>query len=113
MKTGWLLREGEVLASAQMTTSLAERSRGLFGRESYEGAMLLTHTRSVHTMGMRFALDVAFLDAELVVLEIVHLRRWRITLPRRRGRSVLEAPGGSFERWGLRPGDRVEFRETQ
>ncbi len=112
MKTGWLLRHGDVLASAEMATGMAERSRGLLGRAEFDGAMILPRTRSVHTFGMRFALDVAFLDYDMVVLDMVALGRWRLTMPRRRCHCVLEAPRGSFERWRLAEGDRLEFRET-
>jgi uncharacterized protein len=112
MRPAWLLCEGTVLASAEVSEGLWDRSRGLLGRPSYDGAMLLPHTRSVHSVGMRFPMDVAFLDQELVVLGTTRLAPWRLALPRRRGRSVLEATAGSFERWGLRAGDRLEIRET-
>jgi hypothetical protein len=73
--------------------------------------MLLTHTRGVHTIGMRFAIDVAFLDKELVVVDLVTLRRYSMAYPRLRARSVLEAQAGAFERWGLKVGDRLEIKE--
>jgi uncharacterized membrane protein (UPF0127 family) len=106
----WLLRDDEVLASLEMATSMADRSRGLLGRDGIEGALLLRPARSVHTVGMRFDLDVAFCDAELVVLDTVTMARWRLGLPRRGARCVLEAEAGAFERWRLRPGDRLEVR---
>jgi uncharacterized membrane protein (UPF0127 family) len=59
---------------------------------------------------MRFPIDVAFCDKDMVVLDTVRLRPWRLGRPRRRGRSVIEAQAGSFERWGLRIGDTVEVR---
>ena len=37
---------------------------GLLGRDGIEGALLLRPARSVHTLGMRFAIDVAFCDAD-------------------------------------------------
>ena len=63
--TTWLLRDGAVLANAEIAGTYAERMRGLLGRAAYEGGLVLPHTRSVHTMGMRFAIDVAFLDLRL------------------------------------------------
>jgi hypothetical protein len=33
-----------------------------------------------------------------------------MTLPRIRGRSVLEAEMGAFDRWGLKKGDCLELR---
>jgi hypothetical protein len=106
----WLLREGDVLATAEVAETFAQRTKGLLGRSGYEGAMVLPRTRSVHTMGMRFAIDVAFCDAELVVVGVTRLPPWRMSLPRRGGRSVIEAQAGAFERWGLRPGDHLELR---
>ena len=105
-------RRVEVLAAAEVAESFFDRSKGLLGRSGYEGAMLLPHTRSVHTVGMRFAIDVAFLDRDLVVVGTVRLAPWRMSRPRRRGRNVLEAQAGSFERWGLQVGDRLEMRDT-
>ena len=37
--------------------------------------MLLRRTRSVHTIGMRFAIDVAFLSDDLTVVATTTLRR--------------------------------------
>jgi len=112
-RTAWLLRDGDVLAAAEVARSTSEKIRGLLGRSGYEGALIPKGTRSVHTIGMRFPIDVAFLDRELAVLDVVHLPPWRMTLPRRRCRSVLEAEAGSFERWRLRTGDRLELHEIR
>lgn len=106
----WLLRDDEVLASLEVATSMTDRSRGLLGRDGIEGALLLRPGRSVHTLGMRFDLDVAFCDAGMVVLDTVTMRRWRLGLPRWQARCVLEAEAGAFDRWRLRPGDRLEVR---
>jgi hypothetical protein len=106
----WLLRDGDVLATAEVAEGLGQRSKGLLGRRGYEGAMILPHTRSVHTMGMRFPIDVAFCDKDMVVVGVTRLRPWRMSMPRRRGRSVIEAQAGAFERWGLRTGDALELR---
>jgi uncharacterized membrane protein (UPF0127 family) len=106
----WLLRQGDVLAAAEVAETFAERSRGLLGKTSFEGAMILPRTRSVHTFGMRFAVDVALCDKDMVVVGVTTLRPWRMSLPRRGGRSVIEAQAGAFERWGLRVGDQLELR---
>jgi uncharacterized protein len=106
----WLLRQGDVLAAAEVAETFGQRSRGLLGKTSYEGAMVLPRTRSVHTFGMRFAVDVAVCDKDMVVVGVTTLRPWRMSLPRRRGRSMIEAQAGAFDRWGLRVGDRLELR---
>jgi uncharacterized membrane protein (UPF0127 family) len=106
----WLLRDGDVLAGAEVASGLAERSRGLLGKSGYEGALVLHRTRAVHTFGMKFAVDVAVCDKEMVVVGVTRLRPWRMSMPRKGGRSVIEAEAGAFERWGLRVGDKLELR---
>jgi len=106
----WLLRGGDVLAAAEVMDGFAGRTRGLLGRKGYDGAMVLPRTRAVHTLGMRFPVDVAVCDRQLVVIAIIRLRPWRMSVPRRGGRLVIEAESGAFERWGLRVGDQLELR---
>jgi uncharacterized protein len=113
VRTAWLLCEGKVLASLDVADGVIERTRGLLGRSAYEGAMLFPRTRSVHTVGMRFPLDVAFLDRDLVVLDTVRLAPLRASLPRHRACSVLEAQAGAFERWGVEIGGHLEVREAR
>jgi uncharacterized membrane protein (UPF0127 family) len=108
--TIWVLRDGDVLAAAEVAESFPARLRGLLGRSGYDGALFLPHTRAVHTVGMRFPIDVAFLDRRLAVLDVVCMPPWRMTRPRWRCHGVLEAEAGAFERWGLRPGDQLELR---
>lgn len=85
------------------------RLRGLLGRRRLargEG-MLLRPASSIHTCGMRFAIDAVFLDGEDRVLRVVEdMRPWRLASCRG-ARSVLELPAGTFEARALRPGGRV------
>jgi uncharacterized membrane protein (UPF0127 family) len=112
MRTVWLLRGGDVLASGEVAESVLDRVRGLLGHKQYDGALVLMRTRSVHTAGMRFPVDVAFLDKGLQVVATTRLRTWSIALPRRGAAHILEAQAGAFERWRLKPGDQIEIRET-
>ena len=106
----WLVRDGQVLASLETPDSRSARRRGLLGRDTIDGAMLLSPCRSVHSFGMRFDLDVALIDANGTVVAIKALKRNRLLWPRRCVRSIVEARQGAFARWGVEPGDVVEFR---
>ena len=106
----WLLRDGEVLAALEVADSLSTRSRGLLGRDGIEGAMLIKPAKSVHTVGMRFAIDVAYCDREMTVIDTVTMGRFRVGRPRPRSKCVVEAEAGAFERWGLKRGDRLEIK---
>lgn len=110
--TLWLLRGGDVLAAAEVAESVAARLRGLLGRTGYEGALVLPRAKAVHTLFMRFPIDVAFLDHDLRVLDAVRMAPWRLSRPRWRCRWVLEAEAGAFERWKLRPGDELELHQV-
>ena len=111
MKSAWLMRDGEVLAALEVAENRKERVQGLLDREGIEGAILLKPARSVHSVGMQFALDVAVCDKDLVVLRTVCLRPGRMTRPSLKGCCIIEAEEGAFDRWKLRPGDKLEIRE--
>jgi uncharacterized membrane protein (UPF0127 family) len=106
----WLVRDGDVLAAAELADSARARRRGLLHRDSFDGALVLRPCRNVHTAGMRFAIDVAFCDAEGVVVRTTSLAPWRVSPYVRRAAFVIEAESGAFDRWRLQPGDRVELR---
>lgn len=106
----WLVSEGRVLASAEVAADRRARARGLLGRDGIQGAFVLRPCRWVHTVGMRFPIDVAYVDRDGTVVKTVHMRRHRVGVPVVRASSVVEAAGGAFARWGLRVGDVIELR---
>lgn len=103
----WLLRGDKVIASVEVASGRRDRRRGLLGRDGIDGALLIERCRSVHTAGMHFPIDVAFLDRDGVVVRIVTLRRWRLASCRK-ARQVVEAEAGAFERWEVEVGDTLE-----
>lgn len=107
----WLVSDGRVLASADIVTDRAGRRRGLLGRDGTEGALVIQPCRWVHTLGMRFPLDVAFVDGQGVVVKTVRMSRHRVGVPVRKASLVVEAHAGAFARWDLKVGDTVEVRE--
>ena len=76
-----------------MAETFTQRSRGLLGKSSYEGAMVLPRTRAVHTFGMRMAIDVAVCDKDLTVLGVTTLRPYRMSLSPARGPLDHRGPG--------------------
>ena len=108
----WLLRGDRVLANIEIADSASGRARGLLGRTGLDGAMLLEPAPSVHTIGMKFPIDVAHCvrsDDHLVVRHIQTLEPNRMGRPHPRARVVIEAESGSFERWGLVVGDELSI----
>lgn len=86
--------------------SFRQRARGLLGRASLaaDEALLLRPCSSIHTFGMRFAIDVVFIDAHGVVLAVREaLGPWRVACCRG-AVAVLEMAPGAARRAGLGPG---------
>ena len=103
------MREGTVLASVEVAESFRARTRGLLGRDGLDGALLIRPARSVHSLLMRFPLDVAFCDRDLRVIDLVRLRQNRLTRPRFGARCIIEAEAGAFDFWELQAGDQLEL----
>jgi uncharacterized membrane protein (UPF0127 family) len=106
----WLVSSGRVLASAVVASTRRERRNGIIGRQSLEGAFVIPQCRWIHTVGVRFPIDVAYLDAQGMVLKTETLGRFRIGAPVAHACMVIEACSGAFDRWGLRIGDLIEVR---
>ncbi|MEU3068627.1 MULTISPECIES: DUF192 domain-containing protein [unclassified Streptomyces] len=96
----------------RIAASYRARTRGLLGRDGIEGALMLTPCGSVHTFRMRFPIDVAYLDRTFTVLAVTTMKPGRLGLPRLRARHVVEAEAGEMERWGVRPGVRLELKAS-
>lgn len=107
----WLLRDDKVLASVDVADSPRLRARGLLGRDGIDGALLLTPAKAVHTLGMRFAIDVAYCDPDLVVLRTCRMAPHRLGRPCWHARSIIEVEAGAFDRWGIAPGVQLEVRQ--
>ena len=82
------------------------RARGIFWRRPIPQALVVI--RGTRGIGVREPLDIAHLDEEGTVVETRVLKAWRTSRLCPRG-NLLEAPHGSFERWGVRPGTRVSI----
>jgi uncharacterized membrane protein (UPF0127 family) len=106
----WLVRDGEVLATVETTDSHRARRKGLLGREGCEGVIRID-TRSVHTFGMKFPIDVAVCTPEGEVIRTRTLKPWRVTMPRLAPTVIYEAEAGTFRQMGLAAGDRLEVRD--
>jgi hypothetical protein len=113
MRSGWLLRDGDVICALEMTQSPKERRRGLRAGSGDAGAVQCEGARGRHTVGRSGAVDVAFLGADLAVLHLARLAPWRMARPRKGVRSVLEAEAGSWDRWRIRVGDQLEIRPVE
>lgn len=119
----WLAVNGRVVAEAEIAADAEARTKGLLGRDDMkrqggmdekgnetDSVLVLEPAGWIHTLGMRFAIDVAYVDRRGRVLSVRTMKPWRVGMPRVRSRRVLEATAGSFTRWNLKAGDLVEVK---
>ncbi|MDH3424872.1 MAG: DUF192 domain-containing protein [Gemmatimonadota bacterium] len=88
------------------------RLRGLVARPAmrHGDGMLLLECGSVHTVGMHYPIDVAFLDAEgTVVRKIARLGPCRVGLGGPGAVHALELPAGRLDETGTGPGVRLSW----
>ncbi len=105
-----LRRTGAPLARARLAGSSTARRRGLLGREALDTdeGLVIAPTQGIHTFGMRFALDVVFVDRAGVVVRLaaaVPPRRIRLAW---RAFAAIEIGAGRAAAAGVVPGDRLD-----
>ena len=105
--TGAVVADKVAVADTRATRRVGLLSRS--GLDPGEGLWIVP-SRGVHTCGMQFAIDVAALDAQGIVIDVVTaMKPWRIRLPRRGTAGVLELPAGALDATGTKVGHRIEL----
>jgi uncharacterized membrane protein (UPF0127 family) len=103
--------EGRFIAhEVRIAGSLRANLFGLARERSLptRAGLLLSAALGVHTLGMRFAIDIVFLSRQMRVLELApRVPPWRVLLaPRGTGR-VLELAAGQIAATGLKTGTYI------
>jgi uncharacterized membrane protein (UPF0127 family) len=108
-------RGGTLADRAEIADTSSKRRTGLLkhtGLKAGEGLWIVP-TEGVHTFGMKFAIDVVFLNKQRKILKIrpnMGKRRMSLSL---RAHSVLELPAGTLEATGTQAGDQLEFEKYE
>ncbi|MBM4036227.1 MAG: hypothetical protein FJ291_31210 [Planctomycetes bacterium] len=106
------LTKGNVVVSRlAIATSWDDRRRGLLGRTSLEPGegMLLDPCRSVHTIGMKFPIDIVFLDRDMKVVGLkAEVKPGSLNNTCLKARSTLELPAGTAAARRLELGDALQ-----
>ncbi len=94
------------------------RLRGLIGVSEDDfrngSALWIRPCHGVHTLAMRFPIDVVYLDRAGMVLHVKHnLQPWRFSPVRMQAASVLELPSQTVARTETAFGDRIEIKSDE
>ena len=107
--------KGSVLGDAvEVADTSLTRMKGLLGKTRLEvgGGMLIFPSQAVHTIAMRFPIDVVFIDRNWRVLHVQPaLVPNRISGLHWKARCVLELPLGAIEQTGTGVGDELLIEE--
>jgi uncharacterized membrane protein (UPF0127 family) len=104
---------GSVIAQQlSRPTGWLRRTIGLLGRDGLEAGegLWLERCWGVHTVGMRFSLDILFLDAEFRIVAFErNVRPGRLAVVYASSYHVIELPAGTLDPLDLLIGDRLRM----
>lgn len=104
-------RQTELASRLVVADNIFTRMKGLLGRNSLaEGeGLLIRPCKGIHTFGMKFPIDVVFLDSRNLVIAVhKELASNRLTPIYPKGASVLELPAGTIEATATKIGDEIK-----
>ena len=106
-------RSCELGDSVAIADTSAKRRTGLLKHKGLlpGQGLWIVPCEAVHTIGMKFPIDVVFLSKKKRVMKIrKDMGRWRFAISIF-AHSVLELPAGTLEESGTVPGDQLEFEK--
>jgi uncharacterized protein len=107
-------RTDEALADrVEVAVTRRDRRKGLLGRSGLEpaSALIIAPCFSIHTMFMRFDIDVVFVDEDGRAVKVVRdMTPWRIAVDPT-AHAVVELPAGSLRDRQVNVGDRLYLLE--
>ncbi len=113
MRFAELKSNGRVIASkCYFASSFFSRFMGLMGRKSLpaEEGILFPKCNSIHTFFMRMPIDVLFVSDDGKVVEVMEgLAPWRMLLPRKGVKHVVELKNSRVKELGLKAGVKLEY----
>ena len=101
--------DGVRTSDAWCAATSRDRRTGLLGTDGLSGVLWIDRCSCVHTFGMRYPLEVAFLDRAGCVIATAAMEPSRLGRPRLRARSVLEMPAGRLRDWNISTGSVITF----
>jgi uncharacterized membrane protein (UPF0127 family) len=95
-----------------LANTFGSRLKGLLGKKhmSKDEALVLIPCDMIHTLGMRFPIDAAFVDRKGMILKVAQDVETNRIVPRVAGAyAVIEMPAGKTKELGLLPGGILQW----
>jgi uncharacterized protein len=105
-------RNNVLAESTEIADDSATRRKGLLGRNSLPPGhgIWIVPCSAVHSWGMKFAIDLLYLDRKQRVRKVRHgMAPWSLSMCLLAD-SVLELPAGTAAQTKTQPGDQLDFK---
>ena len=109
-------KSDQIIAPLKFANSYFSRLKGLMFKKKLDYILVLKPKKSnfkvfssIHTLFMRFTIDVVFLDKNKKVVEISQVSPWKFFSPKRPAYYILEMKKGSVEKYQIAIGDKLNF----
>lgn len=85
-----------------------KRFKGLMGKKDFKGMMVFANLKDsgIHTMFMRFEIDVYFIDENRKVFDKISLKPWKFYKPKKQAKYIVETKKGKLN---LKIGDELDI----
>jgi hypothetical protein len=85
-----------------------KRFKGLMGKKDFDRILVFSNLTgsSIHTMFMRFEIDIYFVDENKVIYEKVSLKPWKFYRPKKQAKYIIETKKNLLS---LKIGDKLDF----
>lgn len=85
-----------------------KRLIGLMGKKDFKDCLIFTNLAdsSIHTMFMRFEIDVYFINENKIIFEKTSLKPWKFYRPKKQAKYILETKKNKLK---LKIGDRLDL----
>ena len=85
-----------------------KRFKGLMGKKDFNEVMVFSNLKDsgIHTMFMRFEIDIYFIDENMVVFDKVTLKPWRFYKPKKQAKYIIETRKNRLK---LKINDKIDF----
>ncbi|WP_405294893.1 DUF192 domain-containing protein [Methanobrevibacter sp.] len=85
-----------------------KRFKGLMFKKDFNECMLFSNLNdsSIHSLFMRFTIDVYFIDENMIIYDNVTLKPWKFYKPKKHAKYILETKKNKLK---LEIGDKLDF----
>ncbi len=85
-----------------------KRLIGLMGKKDFSEIMVFTDLKdsSIHTMFMRFEIDIYYIDENGIIFDKISLKPWKFYRPKKQAKYIIETKKGLLK---LNINDKLDF----